>query len=133
MPTQLTDCCALPFLRFAKINPMPSVLSFWLQPPVAPAIQLLAPEIEIQDRMQMAGAPVFTWMLPTASAGGFSTTSSSVVQDVPETGAGWLLHWPWMSSQVRGLSPTAVGPAVTSWHSGNPHLPAEHSTALPFP
>lgn len=71
MPTQLTDCCALPFLRFAKINPMPSVPSFWLQPPVAPAIQLLAPEIEIQDRMQMAGAPVFTWMLPTASAGGF--------------------------------------------------------------
>lgn len=49
----------------------------------------------------MAGAPVFTWMLLAASAGGS--------YDIFLGDTGYRLFcWPWRFSQAHGLSPTAV-------------------------
>ena len=57
MPIQLTDCCAFPLLWFAKINPMPSVLSFQLQEaPLVPVIQPFAAEVPTHDLMWMTGS-----------------------------------------------------------------------------
>ena len=127
MPTRLTDCCAFPFLWFAKIYPMPSVLSFWLQEaPVVLVIQPFAAEMQTHNLIWMIGSHLSSpGKLLTASFGRLlyipggrrmcqrMVLAYSCVHPSPTTPQRFIL--------ACGLSTTATGPLVTSRHSEDWH------------
>lgn len=122
MPIRLTDCCAFPLLWFAKISPMPSVLSFWLQEaPVVLVIQPFAAEVQTHHLMWMTVSHLSSpGKLLTASFGRLLYISGgrrmcqrmvlahTCVHPSPTTPRRFIL--------ARGLSATATGPLVTSQH-----------------